>query len=191
MVNDTSVLEFFVYDGFSHHLSSFIWTDAQFAMNHIRLVYSGLTIMVLSILVSSLNFFVFSIAHRFNIGRLIKRFIKVLIIAVLAYVAWGMLSDDNVWEGLLTTLNGPLLGSIPIIGWAKTLIMAPFMGSISPLPLFSVLLASTLAIVALSVYYAVDFYEESVTVAEWHRLLAKETCQASKAAKSRRRNLRK
>jgi len=142
-------------------------------MNHIRLVYSGLTIMVLSILVSSLNFFVFSIAHRFNIGRLIKRFIKVLIIAVLVYVAWSMLSDDNVWEGLLTTLNGPLLGSIPIIGWAKTLIMAPFMGSISLLPLFSVLFASTLAIVGLSIYYAVDFYEESVTVAEWAQAVSK------------------
>jgi hypothetical protein len=142
-------------------------------MNHIRLVYSGLTIMVLSILISALNFFVFSIAHRFNIGRLLKSFIKVLIIAVLAYVAWGMLSDDNVWEGLLTTLNGPLLGSIPIIGWAKTLIMAPFMSSISPLPLFSVLLASTLAIVALSIYYAIDFYEESVTVAEWAQAVIK------------------
>jgi len=61
----------------------------------------------------------------------------------------------------------------PFIGWAKTLIMAPFMGSISPLPLFSVLLASTLAIVALSVYYAVDFYEESVTVAEWAQAVSK------------------
>jgi len=84
-----------------------------------------------------------------------------------------MLSGDNVWEGLLTTLNGPLLGSIPIIGWAKTLIMAPFMSSISPLPLFSVLLASTLAVVALSIYYAVDFYEESVTVAEWAQAVSK------------------
>jgi len=87
-------------------------------MNHIRLVipvnhHGPLNTCII------FNFFVFSIAHRFNIGRLIKRFIKVLIIAVLAYVAWGMLSGDNVWEGLLTTLNGPLLGSIPIIGWAK------------------------------------------------------------------------
>jgi len=103
-----------------------------------------------------------------------------------------MLSGDNVWEGLLTTLNGPLLGSIPIIGWAKTLIMAPFMSRISPLPLFSVLLASTLAVVALSIYYAVDFMKSLSLLQSGHRLLAKETCQASKAAaKSRRRNLRK
>jgi len=182
MVNDTSVLEFFVYDGFSHHLSSLFGRMLNLPMNHIRLVYSGLTIMVLSILVSSLNFFVFSIAHRFNIGRLIKRFIKVLIIAVLAYVAWGMLSGDNVWEGLLTTLNGPLLGSIPIIGWAKTLIMAPFMSSISPLPLFSVLLASTLAVVALSVITLLTFMKSLSLLQSGHRLLAKETCQASKAA---------
>ena len=142
-------------------------------MNFTGLIYSALTVMVISVLLSALSFFVFSVAHRFGIGRQLKAFIKVFIVAVLAYIVWGTLKVDNIWEGLLTTLNGPVLASIPVVGWAKTLIMAPFIGGISSLPLFFVLLISTFVVIALSIYYAVDFYEESVTVAAWAQAVSK------------------
>lgn len=164
-------------------------------MDASKLVYSSVTIIVISILGSALNFFIYSISHRFGMGKIIKLSIRLITVGLLAYTAWGTFTADNILEGLLTTVNGSVFASIPIIGWAKTLIMAPFIAAVSsPLPLLLGLIAVMVAIVALSIYFAVDYYEEAIGVTEWVKAVSEGNMQAVQAAaddgKTKRKKVR-
>ncbi|WP_018963735.1 putative ABC exporter domain-containing protein [Coprothermobacter platensis] len=138
-----------------------------------RLVYSVLTVMLVSVLVSAMNFFVFSVSHRFGIGKTIKTLIKLFTFVIVLYIFWHMFKAQSLWAGLILSVNSKLLASIPLIGWAKTLIVSPILYEVSPLPLFLLLLCSTCLVVGLSIYFAVDFYEESAELAQWSQAIRK------------------
>ncbi|MDI3508258.1 MAG: hypothetical protein PWP48_713 [Clostridiales bacterium] len=162
------------------------------SMDASKLAYTAITIIIISVLASALNFFIYSVSHRFGIGKIIKIAIRLMTIGLLAYTAWGALTADSILEGLLVTVNGSVFSNIPVIGWAKTLIMSPFIAISSPLPLLLGLLATAIIIVVLAVHFAVDYYEEAISVAEWVKSVSSgniETTASSEEPKKKGRHV--
>lgn len=152
-------------------------------MDASRLVYTILAVIFVSLLSSALNFFIYSLSHRFGIGRAVKKTIRAITFAILAYLVFAALSADNALQAVLSAMNGPVFSNIPVIGWAKTLIMAPFVSSaVWLLPMLIALIAVTVLIIVLSVYYAVDYYEEATALAEWKAVVANGNTEAIREA---------
>jgi hypothetical protein len=129
------------------------------------IIYAFIGSTLFIIVVQTLNFFLYSIAKRFNVVVLIETLVFASIAGVMVYLVTSIYGSTNVLERALEVIGGRSFDRIPFIGWVKHLIMSPFIDSAPVIEVFMLLLFVAV-MMFFTVYFATDYYEEAIVSTE-------------------------
>lgn len=142
-----------------------------------RIIYLLLGIFLIAIILKSFSFFLYRLINRFNINKQIKNFSYVSLGLLAVYLFFSAYKAENKLLAVSTCLNGQFFSSIPVLGWAKTLIICPNLSGNPPIFQTLALIIATILIIFPTIYFAVDYYEDAYAS-------TKETAQTTKINKN-------
>lgn len=125
------------------------------------IIYAFIGITLFIIIIQTLNFFIYSISKRFNIGVLIETLVFTSLGGTIIYLVIAIYGSNNILERAIEVIGGRNFDSIPLIGWVKRLIMSPFIDS-APMIEVGMLLLFIAFMMLFTVYFATDYYEEAM-----------------------------
>lgn len=132
-----------------------------------KAMYVIIGFFVVSIFSKSVGFLAYSLSSKFNIGKHIKTFIIAFSIFLILYLVWSLRKGGNIFNTVVQVLNGKVFSNIPVVGWAKDIIISPLIKESNPILQTMALVVVTIIILALAVYFANDYYEEASESTEY------------------------
>lgn len=131
-------------------------------------VYLISGILIFPILQNSLIFFIYTLSNKFNLGKLIKYCVLGFTGVIITCVLYNIVNSKNILDTLVKTLNGEFFSDIPIVGWLRDMLIAPFVSNKAPLVQTISLVINTTAILFCAIYFADDYYEEAGECVNYH-----------------------
>lgn len=139
-----------------------IYGNRYFKININNFVYVALGLLFLGIAMKAINFFIYSICTKFKIQKVVKIFVLALSISLFIYVLGSIIYYRDILKGLFASINGNVISNVPIIGWARDMLISPFFKEYNPIYRLIALFIVTGILFFLAVYFATDYYEEAV-----------------------------
>lgn len=139
-----------------------IYGYRYFKININNFVYVALGLLFLGIAIKAITFFIYSICMKFKIQKIVKIFVLALNISLVIYVLGSIIYYRDILKGLFASINGNVISNVPIIGWARDMLISPFFKEYNPIYRLIALLIVTGILFFLAVYFATDYYEEAV-----------------------------
>lgn len=134
--------------------------------NLTRILIAILGFVLINLFTKAIEFFIYSVARKYNANTIIEVIIYSMIGGTLCYFAANLINSKNVLKDALNILGGATFEKLPIVGWFKAIYIGMLPGTSDPfLPLVKMFLVTVL-IVAIAVYFATDYYEEAMDSTE-------------------------
>jgi hypothetical protein len=134
-----------------------------------KILFVIVAFFLMSIIRKSMVFLIYSLSTRFNIGSYIKILVKGFSIFLVAYFIFSLRGAENIYERATAVLNGVFFSNIPIVSWAKAMIVSPITNGVSPANQTFLLLITTLGMLFFAVFFADNYYEEASTSTEYYQ----------------------
>lgn len=135
-------------------------------MLHLKLEFYNIPLVVLGLLafglfIQTFRFMIYSLTKKYKAERLASILIYGYLAVVVLIVFRITLQNSGNVAAILPALGAPALEWLPFIGWAKGILVGLFSSGGNLLPLTLIYAACAAAALLLSVFWAVDYYEET------------------------------
>ena len=133
-----------------------------------RAIYVIIAFFLISVFLQTTTYLIYFLSIRFKIGKIIRIAVKAFILFIIIYLIWNLFkNNNNLLSALVSTLNGKIFSNIPVIGWAKDMIISPVTQGAPPNFQTLKFFITTVIVGFFSVYFAQDYYEEASTSTEY------------------------
>lgn len=141
---------------------------SYFMPKNSRAIYVIIAFFLISVFLQTTTYLIYFLSIRFKIGKIIRIAVKAFILFIIIYLIWNLFkNNNNLLSALVSTLNGKIFSNIPVIGWAKDMIISPVTQGAPPNFQTFKLFITTVIVGFFSVYFAQDYYEEASTSTEY------------------------
>lgn len=141
---------------------------SYFTPKNSRGIYVIIAFFLLTVFLHTITYLIYFLSIRFEIGKIIRFLVKAFILSIIVYLIWNLFENsNNLLNALVSTLNGKVFSNIPVIGWAKDMIISPVTQGVSPNFQTLEFFITTVVVSFFSVYFAQDYYEEASTSTEY------------------------
>jgi hypothetical protein len=140
-----------------------------FALQSNKIIYVLVAFFLISIIRKSMVFLIYSLSTRFHIGSFLKILVKGFTILLVIYFIFSLRGTKNIYVRAVGVLNDSFFSSIPIISWAKDMIISPIT-SVNNLTVQTLLLLlTTILMLFFAVFFADNYYEEASVSTEHYQ----------------------
>ncbi|WP_160674097.1 putative ABC exporter domain-containing protein [Clostridium sp. C8-1-8] len=133
-----------------------------------KLIYVIIAVLIFPLLRNALIFLTYTLSNRFNLGKLIKYCVYGFTGVIIVCLLYSVAGSKNILDTLVNTLNGRFFSDIPIAGWLRDLLIAPFIPNKAPIMQAIGLVIVTAAMLLCAIYFADEYYEEAGESVNYH-----------------------
>lgn len=135
------------------------FVSKHFSMDLSRIIVTLYAVFLLEIFCKAFAFLVYLLSNKFKIKKFIKAFNFIFGLLLAVYTAISLIKTGFNSKNFYELLNGKVFSNIPMVGWTKDMLVHPNVTGKEIL--FQTVMLSIIVIItiALTAYFAVDYYE--------------------------------
>lgn len=131
----------------------------HFSMDLSRITVTLYAIFLLDIFCKAFGYLAYLLSNKFKIRQLIKAFNFTFVTALIIYTSISLIKKGFNSKSFYELLNGKVFSNIPIVGWTKDMLVYPNVTGKGIIFQAVMLSITVIMIIALTAYFAVDYYE--------------------------------